>query len=147
MLVYRIEDWSRQEYRGPYAYFTELEIHGEAATTGAFRRTHPFPPTEGIWIASLKDSGDFRYAFASLEQLHAWFDEGAESFLANRGFEIVVYDVPDSVVAFGKYQVSYRITDELRFVETIPLEDDGYEPEDDVVELARHHIGFSPIVR
>jgi hypothetical protein len=127
MHIFRVEgNGLHRDYKGPYAFFSEQEIHGPIANTRAWRDTHPLPPTERLWVESRKDSGDYRYGFISLEQLHAWFEERARQWLANQGFEIVIWEVPENAITFGRYQVSYGGPIEVHFVETLPLweEDD-----------------------
>jgi hypothetical protein len=129
MRIYRVEDWIRNEFKGPYAYFSEQEIHGAKANAHAWRDTHPLPPTEKLWVESRKDSGNYRYGFINLRQLFAWFEQDDRERLMAKGFEIVVYEVPDHVITFGQYQVSFEITDDLRMVEQLPLHE--WEEDDD----------------
>jgi hypothetical protein len=95
MRIYRVENSSRI---GPY----QLD---SPAWEWYDPIQHPRPSKDGL--PGARRLRYWRYAFASYEQLSAWFSFGQMCRLAARGWYIEVIEVPDEWVLAGRHQVAY----------------------------------------
>jgi hypothetical protein len=118
MLVYRIEDATNE---GPYNGPLRIEAREALPCLGAgiceVEARHPMP-CDDIPLWDCKRSEAMRFGFASLEQLHAWFNAEERETLSGIGFSLATYDAGD--VLPGGRQVAFNFYTAKR-VSTQPL--------------------------
>lgn len=111
MLVYRAET---DDGRGPFMGFCGLvwdmsyamEMAGlwDGGPDGnAWHDQFPSPYEEGLGLPDER-----RCACASLRQWVRWFPRPCREVLADRGFELIVYEVPDVHCQVGRHQVLFN---------------------------------------
>ena len=92
--VYRVQrDDGSGPYRGCELDYAAIHDNSDVA---AF---HPAP-----WEDGIEPSESDYFAFASLDDLCAWFNERERAFLAQRGFAVAVYRVATHLVRRGQCQ-------------------------------------------
>lgn len=112
MIVYRVED---EAGGGPYRGGKWEDLLGVLASNPTY--SHPTPADDGI---SIYGTRGWHCAFASIEQAKAWFDDTEREAMADRGFQLSVYDAPK--VKAGAHQVMFD-PEPARFVEQRDLAD------------------------
>jgi hypothetical protein len=103
MIVYRVEN---EDQLGPYSAEWKKRRKLQLAHNDD---AHPGPARDGEELAEAYYAPEhygLRYAFASLEGLHEWFEGWLEEIL-KAGFKIVERVVPDEHVIHGNHQVAY----------------------------------------
>lgn len=116
MKVYRVRHKRLRrdgKLAGPYRGNSPL--HDELVSAHDGCDDHPFPSYDGISMSS-----EWYCAFESIEQLLTWFKGWVEK-LAECGFEVAEYDVPEHCVQKGEYQVAFKMPARCR--RRIPMEE------------------------
>lgn len=97
MKVYRVQTPAGE---GPYA----SGIAWELLQPHQCCDNHPAPRNDG-----LSDfTGQHRFGFRSLEQLHAWFSPMERDALRAMGFSMAIYEVEECRVKFGGKQIAFE---------------------------------------
>lgn len=110
MIVYRVEDGAGG---GPYRGGRWEDLLGVLISGSS--SAHPMPTEDGIPIIGTKG---WHCAFASIPQAKAWFDASECELMAERGFQLSVYDAPK--VEVGRHQVMFD-PEPARFIEARDL--------------------------
>lgn len=100
MKVYR---WENENGRGPY-------IGGNLRLGNILRRRHndrkyyPNPSHDGLGYIYPAEVCGFR----SLRQMHKWFSPDDIRLLMRYGYKLVVYDVDEENIRFGRKQIVFN---------------------------------------
>ena len=106
MLVYRLEDRFQQ---GPYHNGHVDDVRDDDQTPTPRRDNITAP----LW-------SEWRYAFASIEAYHAWFNVQERQRFVQYKYTLTVYELADQWVSVGYKQVAYH-SNYAQFQYHIPL--------------------------
>lgn len=107
--LWRVEH--RRTHRGPYAYAARYPDGYHAPVIGGYKAPNrPMPTADGIDDHFDSKVPEYRFGFASLQQLKAWFNKSDEiRDMAKHDFVISLYRAPRSpkVLIEGGKQVVF----------------------------------------
>ena len=109
-IVYRVEN---KRHRGPFTNETVHNSTYDAVYYSKYAYTwhHPNPYSDPL-LNGIKHNQVV--GCNSMTQLHHWFTPTQLSKMAEKGYHVVSYRVPTTLIERGKFQILFRLCDAIK---------------------------------